>query len=201
VQDERINMGAMANAMTVLPGQETLLACWRALATFSPGAQVAHTADTEIALFPGWAPLNNAILLEGGDDLDANVEEAATALTELYQRAGVDTWALWIPSRATDFDAPGLTGWVLVRGGIVVAGAWTIVHERDCGIYAVETVTEWRRRGFASALMQHVFADARRHGAETATLQFTPMGRHLYASLGFEAVGRYEEWVPAAASA
>ena len=38
--------------------------------------------------------------------------------------------------------------------------------------------------------------EAWRHGARTATLQSTRMGQRLYSSLGFEAVGRYEEWVP-----
>lgn len=58
-----------------------------------------------------------------------------------------------------------------------------------------KTVPQWRRRGFARALVEHVLADARAVGARTATLQSTPMGRLLYESLGFTAVGRYEEWV------
>jgi hypothetical protein len=40
-------------------------------------------------------------------------------------------------------------------------------------------------------------ADAARHGARTATLQSVPAARRMYEWLGFEAVGRYEEWVPA----
>ena len=55
----------------------------------------------------------------------------------------------------------------------------------------------FRRRGLARGLMQGVLGDAYRRGARTATLQSTPMGVPLYRSLGFEPVGRYDEWVPA----
>ncbi len=84
---------------------------------------------------------------------------------------------------------------MLVHDGVAVAGAWSVIHEQDCGIYAVGTQPEWRRRGFARSLMEHVLADARARGARTATLQSTPLGEPLYASLGFRAAGRYEEWV------
>jgi hypothetical protein len=43
--------------------------------------------------------------------------------------------------------------------------------------------------------MAHVLADACHHGARTASLQSTRMGQPLYESLGFAAVGRYEEWI------
>lgn len=90
----------------------------------------------------------------------------------------------------------------LARGAVLhdtcaVAGAWTYRNGEDVGIYAIGTVPECRRRGFARALMLHVLADARRHGVRTASLQSTEMGQSLYASLGFGAVCRYEEWVPA----
>jgi GNAT superfamily N-acetyltransferase len=91
----------------------------------------------------------------------------------------------------------GLQGWVIVRDGLAVAGAWSLIDGSDCGIYAVSTPPPWRRRGLARALMQGVLADAYGQGARTATLQSTPMGEPLYTSLGFEPVGRYEEWVPA----
>jgi predicted acetyltransferase len=81
-------------------------------------------------------------------------------------------------------------------GGVAVAGAWSFLLGTDCGVYTVGTVAKWRRRGFARALTAHVLAEAHRLGARTATLQSTRMGQQLYASLGFEPVGRYEEWVP-----
>jgi GNAT superfamily N-acetyltransferase len=103
------------------------------------------------------------------------------------------------PVPATDLGEPetvsGLTAWVMIRDGYAVAGAWSFLRESDCGIYAVGTVPEWRRRGLARALMEHVLADAQHRGARTATLQSTRMGLPLYNSLGFEPAGRYEEWI------
>jgi GNAT superfamily N-acetyltransferase len=233
----------------VLPGQETLLACWTALARLSPGARIHHDPAAAAAVFPSWTPLNNAIVL-GGPGLTA-----ANRVASVYREAGVDLWALWLPSRVTDLDAPdrvgeigalkrdtttlvmratlpaglrhdgrvvrtsiatatragdepvpvadlgepdrvpGLNAWALVHDGQAVAAAWTFVHRSDCGIYAAGTVPAMRRRGFARALGEHALADAWRAGARTASLQSTRMGRPLYESLAFEAVGRYEEWV------
>ena len=90
---------------------------------------------------------------------------------------------------------PGLAGWVMVHKEVAVAGAWSFLHEQDCGVYAVGTVPGWRRRGLARSLVEHVLADARGHGARTATLQSTRIAQQLYQSLGFEPAGRYEEWV------
>lgn len=102
--------------------------------------------------------------------------------------------------RATDLgepeSLPGLAAWAFVHGELAVAGMWSFLHEYDCGIYGLETVAQWRRRGFARALVEHVLADALQRGARTATLQSTRMGRPLYESLGFEAAGSYEEWIP-----
>jgi GNAT superfamily N-acetyltransferase len=83
----------------------------------------------------------------------------------------------------------------MIQDGYAVAGAWSFLRGGDCGIYAVGTVPEWRRRGLARALMEHVLADAQHRGARTATLQSTRMGLPLYNSLGFEPAGRYEEWI------
>ncbi len=239
----------------VLPGQETLLACWSALTQVSPGARMAWSRDTAAAVFPAWAPLNNAVLLGPADG--AAAAAAAGRLAAVYAEAGVTGWALWLATGATTFDAAdtvrhidglrrdtttlvmhttlhdghrrhddvvntsiatatyasgtapvpvsdlgdpdqvrGLDAWVLVDHDVAVAGAWSFLHGRDLGIYTVGTQPEWRRRGLARTLMDHVIADAQSRGAETASLQSTRMGQPLYESLGFEAAGRYEEWVP-----
>lgn len=232
-----------------LPGQDTLLAGWAALAQISPGRLVRMPAAIA-AVFPESAYLNNAIL--DGDDAEATVAR----LAQLYSDAGVTSWAAWVPSPAVQFDGadrrtrlggltrdittlvmhtdlphgltrhpavvrasladiehldvdapipadhlglpdlvPGLDAWVLVQDGIAVSGAYTYRHGSDCGVYAVATRPEHRRRGWARALLHHVLAHAHDHGAYTASLQSTPMGQPLYESLGFGAAGRYEEWV------
>ena len=242
----------MSTTAIALTGQETLIASWSALARLSPGARLTDSATAIAAVFPSWAPLNNAILPSAKD---GDVEAVAGELTRVYADAGVDVWALWVPSAATALDAPddvvrvgrlkrdattlvmetnlegglrlqdgvvrasiadaaragdepipvgdlddpemepGLSAWVMLRDDVAVAGAWSYLHERDCGIYAVGTEPTSRRWGIARRLMEHVLADAHRRGARTASLQSTPMAQNLYRSLGFEPAGRYEEWL------
>lgn len=239
-----------AEQLPVLPGQETLLASWAVLALTSRGARLVRSRAVATAVFPEWAPLNNAILLSAGDQA-ATVAQLAID----YRDARVQAWALWRPSRVADLDAgeavglPGalrrdattlvmqatlrsglqldqrvtrtsiaaatratdepvplseleepvpasnLTAWVIRAEDAAVAGAWSFLHARDCGIFTVGTCPGWRRRGLARSLVEHVMADALSRGARTATLQSTRMGQPLYQSLGFQAVGRYEEWV------
>jgi ribosomal protein S18 acetylase RimI-like enzyme len=109
------------------------------------------------------------------------------------------------PVPVGELDAPdsgqALDAWAMVREGFAVAGVWACVHDGDCGIYAVGTAPDWRRRGLAGALVEHALADARSRGARTASLQSTPMAVSLYGSLGFVAVGRYEEWLVTARAA
>ena len=115
------------------------------------------------------------------------------------RRSSPRQWQGTNPSPSTHLDAPDrdaeLQAWVLVRDGFAVAGLWACVHDGDCGIYAMGTAPQWRRQGLARSLIAHALAVAREDGARTASLQSTPMAVSLYRSLGFEAVGRYEEWV------
>ena len=241
--------------METLPGEETLIASWQALAQLSAGARLTRTGRHVAAVFPAWAPLNNAIL-SGPAATDA--AHAAEELAALYRAAGVSTWAMWLRSPHVRLDTPGalskvdgmtrdtttlvmtrelspgsslhpavvrtsihtaslatdepvsviaapdcvpnLDGWVYVHEGAAVAGAWSYLNGTDCGLYAIGTVPDFRRRGMAATLIQHVLAHAYRRGARTASLQSTRMGESLYRYLRFTAVGRYEEWVPAASA-
>ncbi len=88
---------------TVLPGQDTLIACWSALAETSPGARVHRSARAVVATFPSWLPLNNAIVL---DDDPATRSVVASEVARVYADAGVDVWALWVASCAISLDAP-----------------------------------------------------------------------------------------------
>jgi ribosomal protein S18 acetylase RimI-like enzyme len=92
--------------------------------------------------------------------------------------------------------AEPLEAWVLVDRDLAVSGAWSLIHHSDCGIYSVGTAPAWRRRGYASALVDAVLDAAFRRHATTASLQSTAEAQPLYAALGFRPVGRYEEWVP-----
>jgi GNAT superfamily N-acetyltransferase len=87
-----------------LPGQDTLIACWNALARTSAGATVHQSSRVVVAAFPSWFPLNNAIVLDDGDPGTRSV--VASEVARVYADAGVDVWALWVPSGAVSFDAP-----------------------------------------------------------------------------------------------
>ena len=242
----------MSTTVVALPGQDTLLGSWDALAQLSPRAKLIRSSTVVAAVFPSWAPLNNAIMRTTPDS--TATASAASQLAPVYAEAGVDAWALWVPSRVTDLEAPdsvaevgglkrdtttlvmratlprrlrqhgsvvrtsiatatratdepvsardieepeaqpNLDGWVLIHDQVAVAGAWSFLHDRDCGLYAVGTVPQWRRQGFARVLVEHVLARAQLRGARTASLQSTRMSQPLYESLGFQAAGRYEEW-------
>ncbi len=85
-----------------LPGQDTLVASWNAVARTSFGATVVRSPRAIVATFPSFAPMNNAIMLGVHDvDLAAETKQLRTA----YARAGVSSWAVWIPSPATSFEA------------------------------------------------------------------------------------------------
>jgi GNAT superfamily N-acetyltransferase len=88
---------------TALPGQDTLLACWDALARLSPSAKLIYSGDAIAAVFPFWAPLNNAIMLNGDDA--AALAAATSRLRSWFTAARVDAWALWLPSSTNDLDA------------------------------------------------------------------------------------------------
>jgi GNAT superfamily N-acetyltransferase len=128
--------------------------------------------------------------LMGQFDRDPDVSR--TSIVSAVQASDV---AVPIANLGTPEDVPGLDAWVLIEDGMAVAGAWTYRHGADCGVYAVGTVPEMRRRGFARRLMGHLLNHATNDGACSASLQSTPMGRDLYESLGFLPTGRYEEWL------
>jgi ribosomal protein S18 acetylase RimI-like enzyme len=88
---------------TALPGQDTLIACWNALAETSAGAQVHQSPRAVVATFPSWLPLNNAVVLDGDP---ATPSVVAPEVARVYADAGVDVWALWVPSWGVSFDDP-----------------------------------------------------------------------------------------------
>ena len=61
-----------------LPGKQTLIECWRAIAAGSPGASVVRTHRSVSAVSPSFAAMNNAIALGGA--------VAAEALSPFIER-------------------------------------------------------------------------------------------------------------------
>jgi GNAT superfamily N-acetyltransferase len=89
--------------MFELPGQDTLIECWAALARTSPGARVVRTPSTVAAVFPEWLPLNNAIVVDPGRGAHAHAE-AEAEVRALFAGAGVGEWALWLATTTASFD-------------------------------------------------------------------------------------------------
>ena len=82
--------------------------------------------------------------------------------------------------------------------GANVGSAMAYDHDGDCGIYNVGTEEGARRHGVGAAMTVRLLLDARARGCRTATLQSTPMGENVYASLGFRRLARILEFVPSA---
>jgi hypothetical protein len=53
------------------------------------------------AVFPSWAPLNNAILHIPRDA----ATRAAAELTGVYAKTSAGVWAFWVPSTTADLGA------------------------------------------------------------------------------------------------
>jgi GNAT superfamily N-acetyltransferase len=64
-----------------------------------------------------------------------------------------------------------------------------IADGRQALIVNVFTEPEWRRRGLARRLMEHILAWSRDQGIESLTLHASDEGRALYEQLGFTATG------------
>ena len=80
--------------------------------------------------------------------------------------------------------------------GVPVAAGMAFHHDGDCGIFNVGTVESARRRGIGAAVTRALLDDGAVRGQATASLQSTPMGERVYASVGFHAVDRILEFTP-----
>lgn len=78
----------------------------------------------------------------------------------------------------------------------VVAAAVSFDHVGDCGIYNVETLEPFRRRGVGTALTTLLLLEARRRGCKTASLQSSAMAERVYTAVGFRSLGTILEYAP-----
>jgi len=86
-----------------------------------------------------------------------------------------------------------LTGAVVARDrdGRPVAAAWTMVSHGVAGIGFVGTLERARGRGLGSAVTWAAMRMGYDMGATSAALQASPMGRSVYARMGYREVGAY----------
>jgi GNAT superfamily N-acetyltransferase len=68
------------------------------------------------------------------------------------------------------------------------------IADGDAGVFAVATAPGARGRGLARRLQYVLLQRARERGAKTTTLQASPMGRGVYAALGYSSFGAMNMW-------
>ncbi|MBA3827051.1 MAG: GNAT family N-acetyltransferase [Ktedonobacterales bacterium] len=81
-----------------------------------------------------------------------------------------------------------MTSLLHLQGHMVSRGTSYETPQRYAYLDAVATAPEYRQQGFATALLQHVEANAHQAGMTHSLLATTPMGQPLYAKLGYEQV-------------
>ena len=87
-------------------------------------------------------------------------------------------------------------GWLMERDGVVVAGGGLVVvthpsapnnpMPRRAWIHSMYTEPQYRRRGYAKAIIEAIIAWCRSEGYVYVSLHASDAGRHLYETLGFE---------------
>jgi putative acetyltransferase len=96
--------------------------------------------------------------------------------------------------------APDVTFWSAWQGEDLVGCAALKELDSESGeVKSMRTVTTWRRRGVAAALLRHVVAEAVRRGyrdlyLETGATPAFDAARKLYATHGFEPCGAFGDY-------
>ncbi len=66
-----------------------------------------------------------------------------------------------------------------------VGTALTSMNKKIMGLHQISVLPEWRGKGIASAIVNHLLKSAKLAGAHRVILQASPMGLGLYKKLGF----------------
>lgn len=83
-------------------------------------------------------------------------------------------------------------GYVAYVKGAPVATAAAVVAAESIGIYSVSTLPQFRRRGYAEALMRHIIERyTAETGLERTVLQATRSGYEMYLKMGYRPVSRF----------
>jgi GNAT superfamily N-acetyltransferase len=123
--------------------------------------------------------------LDLGDlDWDRNVEPGTLGrLNDLAYGLAGET--LLSPALAAPPELPDLRLYHARVDGEPACVLATLDHGGDLGVYFVATHPDHRGRGLASRLMSTAMVEARERGLQTTSLQASPMGRPVYARLGY----------------
>jgi GNAT superfamily N-acetyltransferase len=79
-------------------------------------------------------------------------------------------------------------------GGEPASVLGTYDNGKDCEVYFLATLTEYRGKGLARRLLHRALMEARDRGLEVSSLQATKMGYPVYKRLGYEPICTLEMW-------
>ncbi|HYA70042.1 MAG TPA: GNAT family N-acetyltransferase [Thermoplasmata archaeon] len=120
--------------------------------------------------------------------------ETLDQLVDLQHAASRSFGGPYEAPEASWLEAKGLTWYVGYENRTPVVHGILVVTHGIAGVAYVGTAPEGRRRGFARALVSRIVSDGRGQGCDAAYLWATPMGSHVYPSLGFRTILEYEIW-------
>jgi GNAT superfamily N-acetyltransferase len=123
--------------------------------------------------------------------------ERAETLEELDRLERTASKAYDVPYGGADprwLRQPGVSLYVGYSHDEPVAHGALIVAHGVAGVAYIGTVPEHRRRGFAEAVVWRIVADGKAQGCDAAYLWATPLGRTVYAKMGFDEVVDYHIW-------
>jgi len=121
----------------------------------------------------------------------------AQTLDELARLEHVASKAYGVPYGAPDprwLRHPGVSLYVGYYQDEPVAHGALIVAHAVAGVAYIGTVPQHRRRGFAESLVWQIVRDGHAQGCDAAYLWATPLGRTVYAKMGFEEIVDYRIW-------
>lgn len=143
------------------------------------------------------APLRRLPELQYEPVLTARTRLAFTGLVSIAFHVPYETAkALYLPEerwRPEERLHTALQGWVGYVDGSPVTCSATMNHAGALGIYSVATLREYRRHGYAEAVVRHAVAEHGRLLGDSGplVLQSTPEGRRLYRAMGFRRTTRF----------
>jgi ribosomal protein S18 acetylase RimI-like enzyme len=108
----------------------------------------------------------------------------------------VERLEVWRPAllAGTAGPEPRNSSYVGYVEGKPVATSTRITTGDVAGIYFVNTLPEFRRRGYGESMTWRAIEDGRSSGCAISYLQATEMGRPIYERMGFRFLEEYSEW-------
>jgi ribosomal-protein-alanine N-acetyltransferase len=106
----------------------------------------------------------------------------------------------WSVGVFSDCLRVGYCCWAIVDESEIAGYGILTIAAHECHILNVCIDPDYRRRGFASALLQKLLESAREHGAKTAFLEVRPSNAaaiELYLGVGFLRIGERPGYYPA----